>query len=97
MAASLNGLTRNALAADRKSTRLNSSHTVISYAVFCLKKNKDESGSLADEEAPQTIKEVRNSKRHRLTHLPSVTMYIYLTFVQATSLLQRHTCTHLQP
>src|SRR5438034_6643142 len=24
--------------ADRKSTRLNSSHTVISYAVFCLKK-----------------------------------------------------------
>src|ERR1039457_3914295 len=25
---------------DRKSTRLNSSHLVISYAVFCLKKNK---------------------------------------------------------
>src|SRR5436190_20130296 len=25
---------------DRKSTRLNSSHTVNSYAVFCLKKNK---------------------------------------------------------
>src|SRR3954464_4428129 len=24
---------------DRKSTRLNSSHTIISYAVFCLKKN----------------------------------------------------------
>src|SRR5260221_5722434 len=24
---------------DRKSTRLNSSHTVISYAVFCLQKN----------------------------------------------------------
>src|SRR5947207_3514238 len=29
-----------ALALDRKSTRLNSSHTVISYAVFCLKKKK---------------------------------------------------------
>src|SRR5947207_10552946 len=28
------------LARDRKSTRLNSSHTVISYAVFCLKKKK---------------------------------------------------------
>src|SRR5947207_6270478 len=27
--------------ADRKSTRLNSSHTVISYAVFCLKKKKN--------------------------------------------------------
>src|SRR5260221_4841038 len=26
---------------DRKSTRLNSSHTVISYAVFCLKKKND--------------------------------------------------------
>src|SRR5947207_12610466 len=33
---------------DRKSTRLNSSHTVISYAVFCLKKkneNKNENGT----------------------------------------------------
>src|SRR5258708_25241818 len=27
---------------DRKSTRLNSSHQIISYAVFCLKKKKDE-------------------------------------------------------
>src|SRR5436190_7200800 len=31
-------LPRAAEALDRKSTRLNSSHTVISYAVFCLKK-----------------------------------------------------------
>src|SRR5439155_355362 len=29
------------LARDRKSTRLNSSHVAISYAVFCLKKKKD--------------------------------------------------------
>src|SRR5256885_12156406 len=29
-----------AQASDRKSTRLNSSHLVISYAVFCLKKKK---------------------------------------------------------
>src|SRR5688500_19247997 len=28
------------LSADRKSTRLNSSHLVISYAVFCLKKKE---------------------------------------------------------
>src|SRR5438552_12874405 len=27
--------------ADRKSTRLNSSHQIISYAVFCLKKKKN--------------------------------------------------------
>src|SRR2546430_7046608 len=30
-----------ALARDRKSTRLNSSHSQISYAVFCLKKKKN--------------------------------------------------------
>src|SRR5260221_9530151 len=30
---------------DRKSTRLNSSHTVISYAVFCLKKKKKKTNS----------------------------------------------------
>src|SRR5260221_9979451 len=30
----------NSAEIDRKSTRLNSSHTVISYAVFCLKKKK---------------------------------------------------------
>src|SRR5947208_10221881 len=29
------------LARDRKSTRLNSSHQIISYAVFCLKKKKN--------------------------------------------------------
>src|SRR5947207_6845760 len=29
---------------DRKSTRLNSSHTVISYAVFCLKKKNNATG-----------------------------------------------------
>src|SRR2546426_7463013 len=32
---------------DRKSTRLNSSHLVISYAVFCLKKKKPEQSSAA--------------------------------------------------
>src|SRR6266850_3526043 len=31
---------RHAQGRDRKSTRLNSSHLVISYAVFCLKKKK---------------------------------------------------------
>src|SRR5438067_13865258 len=31
---------------DRKSTRLNSSHVSISYAVFCLKKKKEEFLSL---------------------------------------------------
>src|SRR5260221_1422460 len=34
---------RNQHARDRKSTRLNSSHTVMSYAVFCLIKKRDAS------------------------------------------------------
>src|SRR5438034_7206187 len=35
---------------DRKSTRLNSSHTVISYAVFCLKKKKNKQVAEQDSE-----------------------------------------------
>src|SRR5438034_5657983 len=45
------GLFHQRLHRDRKSTRLNSSHTVISYAVFCLKKKKK----------PQSPNEVRNA------------------------------------
>src|SRR5256885_8503069 len=45
---------------DRKSTRLNSSHLVISYAVFCLKKKK----------LPARISHVvpTLSRRHQLQH-----------------------------
>src|SRR2546430_8186731 len=35
------GLTEKQAREDRKSTRLNSSHSQISYAVFCLKKKKN--------------------------------------------------------
>src|SRR2546430_5366446 len=35
-------------AEDRKSTRLNSSHSQISYSVFCLKKKKDRSSHRRD-------------------------------------------------
>src|SRR5438552_6783093 len=47
--------TRKASAApeDRKSTRLNSSHQIISYAVFCLKKKKSDAEALA--EAPAEL------------------------------------------
>src|SRR2546430_13589563 len=36
---------------DRKSTRLNSSHSQISYAVFCLKKKKKSRASVASNRA----------------------------------------------
>src|SRR5256885_2637237 len=39
-------------AEDRKSTRLNSSHLVISYAVFCLKKKKTKFKPLAHRRDP---------------------------------------------
>src|SRR4051794_41432955 len=44
-------------ASDRKSTRLNSSHPSISYAVFCLKKKKTLDHSLIA--LPQTNQESR--------------------------------------
>src|SRR2546430_8927683 len=42
MALSLPNDWRKGTTLDRKSTRLNSSHSQISYAVFCLKKKKSE-------------------------------------------------------
>src|SRR5438874_8375212 len=41
------GIHHSELEKDRKSTRLNSSHVEISYAVFCLKKKKTRACSLA--------------------------------------------------
>src|SRR2546430_9348892 len=40
---------------DRKSTRLNSSHSQISYAVFCLKKKKIEDSTLGLMTRPPTL------------------------------------------
>src|SRR5262245_40613205 len=47
-----------ALVADRKSTRLNSSHLGISYAVFCLKKKKKKSET--------HVKLIRNSRTREI-------------------------------
>src|ERR1039457_6416126 len=43
MAAAYSEASSTEASVDRKSTRLNSSHLVISYAVFCLKKNNGSS------------------------------------------------------
>src|SRR5436190_18483782 len=48
--------------ADRKSTRLNSSHTVISYAVFCLKKKKN-----TKQQSPNTYTNINNNSHTRPT------------------------------
>src|SRR5438105_5357416 len=55
--------TNQANSADRKSTRLNSSHEWISYAVFCLKKKKKKKKKITFK---QTIKNTMNEiiKKH---------------------------------
>src|SRR5258708_15977032 len=52
-------LRRPGRAADRKSTRLNSSHQIISYAVFCLKKKKTNPLQLAGLFAKNTLTPVQ--------------------------------------
>src|SRR5256885_7077391 len=47
---------KRTVTSDRKSTRLNSSHLVISYAVFCLKKKKKTVTLLSHESNLQFIK-----------------------------------------
>src|SRR5256885_12869169 len=49
---------------DRKSTRLNSSHLVISYAVFCLKKKKTQTD---EEESTSTKRASRLNTKHHQT------------------------------
>src|SRR5256885_12645748 len=55
---------------DRKSTRLNSSHLVISYAVFCLKKKKNRVTSSRLIRAPRPPRSILSSA-HTLTESPS--------------------------
>src|SRR5438552_12471647 len=62
---SLNGLlfTAGEVLIDRKSTRLNSSHQIISYAVFCLKKKNN----------PTTNNYSRSHMREISLHSPRIT------------------------
>src|SRR5258708_19800973 len=48
---------------DRKSTRLNSSHQIISYAVFCLKKKKNHTCHLPPLHTPHTTHHVPHTSR----------------------------------
>src|SRR6266702_7507772 len=50
---------------DRKSTRLNSSHVAISYAVFCLKKKKKKNKLIARQQKKQKYKQRYNWKLYK--------------------------------
>src|SRR2546421_1708774 len=52
---------------DRKSTRLNSSHDQISYAVFCLKKKKYPSTSRSEKRAMHRLR-VEEHRSHYQAH-----------------------------
>src|SRR5437588_3219569 len=57
---------------DRKSTRLNSSHTVISYAVFCLKKKKRKQRAHHRRRRPnQRTAKTRQPRRTNSAHGPT--------------------------
>src|SRR2546422_1726389 len=49
---------------DRKSTRLNSSHGYISYAVFCLKKKKTKKITLNCMSSKRTVREDTTTRAH---------------------------------
>src|SRR5258708_15051898 len=55
---------------DRKSTRLNSSHQIISYAVFCLKKKKE---TVQDANQPQ----LPGSRPHSDASSPRIVLTLY--------------------
>src|SRR5262245_64681178 len=56
---------------DRKSTRLNSSHLGISYAVFCLKKKKKKKQTHIPNNTKDTIKLSTEHNRHYITQTTS--------------------------
>ena len=47
---------------DRKSTRLNSSHQIISYAVFCLKKKKKKNKKKKKKRRKKLQKHIKNNR-----------------------------------
>src|SRR5574344_2375156 len=49
---------------DRKSTRLNSSHQIISYAVFCLKKKKTDAHNQEFKKIPQVTLQMALTDPH---------------------------------
>src|SRR2546427_6057817 len=60
-------------ALDRKSTRLNSSHSQISYAVFCLKKKNINTDlkCRGNDSTPQTVKrQMPSPEREHIARLP---------------------------
>src|SRR5260221_8078087 len=76
---------------DRKSTRLNSSHTVISYAAFCLKKKKSQVtlGS-GGEDNNQAGKEYSNDYIGEGQEAPKMAIGSSFPALQLVRILEQH-------
>src|SRR5256886_9003454 len=82
------GVWRARWARDRKSTRLNSSHSQISYAVFCLKKKKKQ----REDSNTYTITDQQYSRFTHPSHTPILAPCVrpQLQTSRATTLYVRH-------
>src|SRR2546430_6389134 len=60
----------NCLEIDRKSTRLNSSHSQISYAVFCLKKKKKKNNTISQYKTLMTDSNLYTQQQDRAMSTP---------------------------
>src|SRR6516164_5931713 len=66
---------------DRKSTRLNSSHSSISYAVFCLKKKKKKNKVHQLKKKINNKKEKNNKKKHKIIFFLYFLIFIFLKMI----------------
>src|ERR1039457_2065753 len=66
---------------DRKSTRLNSSHLVISYAVFCLKKSRHHCSDFSAALGIASLLKLRQGRAHPCSRGPGATENWHLFFL----------------
>src|SRR2546430_3584687 len=82
---------------DRKSTRLNSSHSQISYAVFCLKKKKTQDARLDrvnDSRENRSLRtRTRTAHRHPLS-IARLLVYPAATYSVRASVAAAHSLSH---
>src|SRR5437870_7327267 len=74
---------------DRKSTRLNSSHVAISYAVFCLKKKKKNTINTINNTSKQTAPYL-----HTITQKKSLQTSYNKSILDILSVIHSHTQMH---
>src|SRR3712207_7996383 len=73
--------------ADRKSTRLNSSHANISYAVFCLKKKKTFCSTVRHRNRVGCCNSIPNSEEHT-SYLQSLLYLVFRLLLEQTTVQQ---------